>query len=206
MAWRLPGSPRGKDLAAAVVLSSLAADQSKWLTMLLDPRARGTRTSRSCVSVGRFDCGKMHDLVSKRRGRRARGKRVGSQEAMYEAGWRRGDARDRPKLGGGGKPGFFGADAEVPLSSRPGTASACDSNRGSRTGLTPPSPRRGTFGRPSRCAAAVPKLGLGQGSQLFGAWSSARPRVELASDLRPDLRTLRWRARNGLGGRPMTGR
>jgi len=47
---------------------------------------RGCEDLAELRSVGRIDCGKMRGLVSKRRSSQMRGKRVGSQEAVYEAG------------------------------------------------------------------------------------------------------------------------
>ena len=65
----------------------------------------------------------------------------------------------------------------------------------------PGSPHRETCGRPSRCASLVPKLGPGQRSPVFGTRPWARPTIELVSDLRPDLRAVRWRTRKETGRR-----
>src|SRR5438552_18563230 len=142
----------------------------------------------------------MRGLVSKRRSSQMRGKRVGSQEAVYEAGRRRGHARERLKLRGGGKAGTFGSTP------RPGSALDQERRRhairsGGADRPDPGSPHRGTCGRPSRCASLVPKLGPGQRSPVFGTRPWARPMIELVSDLRPDLRAVRWRARKETGRR-----
>jgi len=136
--------------------------------------------------VGRIDCGKMRGLVSKRRSSQMRGTRVGSQEAVYEAGRRRGHARERLKLRGGVKAGTFGSTP------RPGSALDQERRRHAiRSGGARPagpglaSPRDLRAAIPMRVAGSKAGPGPTQPGVRYSALGEANDRTCLGPEAGP---------------------
>jgi hypothetical protein len=156
MAWRLPGTARGKDLAATVPIGRLADDHQE-VADGLDHclREDGRGVARVCTG-GRLDCGKMRGPASYRHGR-ARANRADNRG-------RRGRPAAHPADGlalrsVGAKPGLtVGADVDV--RDRPGLGRRrCDSMWRTGPGLTSLRASRGSFRVSVRMLGTGPKTG-----------------------------------------------
>jgi hypothetical protein len=136
--------------------------------------------------VGRIDCGKMRGLVSKRRSSQMRGKRVGSQEAVYQAGRRRGHARERLKLRGGVKQAPFGRRrGPAQISTRNDVGTRFDLGEQDRPDPGLASPRDPRAAIPMRVAGSKAGPGPTQPSVRYSALGEANDRTCLGPEAGP---------------------
>jgi hypothetical protein len=151
------------------------ADQEEVTDELARVGTEEVTTDRDCEIDGQVDCGKMHDLVSKRHRSWRTSERAGSREAVHRAGRSR-TILEACRGSEWVQPGLVVAAYVETRSAGKGIGSAARSRLGRGPARHPSASQRKDCGTIAMTQGAGPNAGPPAGPPRFGPWASARQR------------------------------